>query len=257
MRIRVPIAALFLVASVTGGWMAQRSPAAAQSGVVPCTDPRGCPDLTVKESALTHSVLKKTTFAPTHCAVVEGMTKAGTRELLEFAYATPNLGPGALKVGSVTAHPDLFEFSDCHGHYHFRQYADYRLWTPQGYNQFQAFRAAAPNATAAEILNAHPELRSQLVEGAKRGFCVIDFKVWAGFQGTRDPRTYVDCTNNQGIGVGWVDKYSKSLDGQWIDVTDVPNGNYVLNVEANAERVFAEANYKNNSASFPVVVKHQ
>lgn len=255
MRARSLIGAVVVLAGVAAGWTALDDPVAAQSGTVPCTDPRGCPDLTVTRNVLNSAHIDKATFAPTDCAVVEGMTEAGNRELLIFPYMTPNLGPGALTVGVPTEHPDLFEFAPCHGHYHFREYADYRLWTPQGYDRFQAFRAAEPDKRAAEILSAHPELRGQLVEGFKRGFCLYDYKPAPHFKGKRDAKTYVGC-GNQGIGVGWADEYVSKLDGQWVDVTEVPEGDYVLEVEANAERVFVETNYRNNSTAIQVVVKH-
>ena len=39
------------------------------------------------------------TFAPTDCAVVEGMATAGTRKMLLFSTVTNNIGPGALFLG--------------------------------------------------------------------------------------------------------------------------------------------------------------
>jgi hypothetical protein len=254
-RGRTLIAGLVVVAGVAAGWTALRNPAAAQTGTVPCSDPRGCPDLVLTKTGLTPAHVDRATFGPTDCAVVEGMTKAGARELLIFPYKTPNLGPGALDVGRPADHPELFEFAPCHGHYHFREYADYRLWTPRGYADFQRHRSAAPDKRAAEVLREHPELASQLVQGLKRGFCLLDLKPAPNFKGTRDGRTYVSC-DDQGIGVGWADEYTSKLDGQWVDVTDVPAGDYVLDVETNAERVFTETNYRNNSAAIPVVVKH-
>jgi hypothetical protein len=32
---------------------------------------------------------------------------------------------------------------------------------------------------------------------------------------------------NQGITSGWADLYSKNLSGQWIDITGVPDGDYI------------------------------
>jgi hypothetical protein len=39
------------------------------------------------------------TFAPTDCAVVEGMATAGTRKMILFSTVTNNIGPGALVLG--------------------------------------------------------------------------------------------------------------------------------------------------------------
>ena len=100
------------------------------------------------------------------------------------------------------------------------------------------------------------------VKGVKRGFCVIDFAKAPNFQGQRDPQKYVDCGygttvhGNQGIGVGWADTYGSKLEGQWIDVTDVPDGDYVLEVEANAQHSFQEVNYNDDFASKQVKVIH-
>ena len=40
-------------------------------------------------------------------------------------------------------------------------------------------------------------------------------------------RKEYDCSN-QGIQAGWSDLYGNSLDCQWLDVTDVPPGDYFL-----------------------------
>ncbi len=97
------------------------------------------------------------------------------------------------------------------------------------------------------------------VLGTKRGFCVIDVSKVNGFAGTPDRQTYTNCGSqtipgNQGISVGWADEYKSKLDGQWIDVTGVPAGDYVLDVETNPDRLFQEVRYDNNSASRPVTV---
>jgi hypothetical protein len=61
--------------------------ASAQPPVVPCTDPRGCPDLTVDKNRLRQWYPVKATFSPEDCAVQEGFTKPGTRRLLLFIYS--------------------------------------------------------------------------------------------------------------------------------------------------------------------------
>lgn len=49
-----------------------------------------------------------------------------------------------------------------------------------------------------------------------------------------------DC-DYQGLSSGWGDLYDRTLDGQWVDVTGVPAGDYVLVVEVNVAGKVVEA----------------
>jgi hypothetical protein len=228
---------------------------------VPCTDPAGCPNLVVDSggAGLRQHVVVEETYSETDCAVVEGSTEAGTRRLLRFTYTTPNLGPGDLIVGAPADHLEWFEFHPCHGHFHFREYADYRLWTPEGYEAWQALRAQNPDALSRDLLKKNRAIASQMVVGEKQGFCVIDVIPATSspdYVGPAPgPGTYFSCRSNQGISVGWADSYFfAQLDGQWIDVTDVAPGEYVLEAEVNPERLFVETNYRDNASAVPVTV---
>ena len=53
----------------------------------------------------------------------------------------------------------------------------------------------------------------------------------------------------ESISPGWADVYEANVDGQFIDVTGVPAGRYVLVNRANPNRRLREANYDNNVAS--------
>ena len=44
----------------------------------------------------------------------------------------------------------------------------------------------------------------------------------------------------QGITSGWGDWYYKQLTGQWIDITGVPEGDYIVRVTINAAGTFDE-----------------
>jgi hypothetical protein len=259
-RLGLSAATLAMVMVATGLLLA---PAQSQTSVdVPCTDPRGCPDLVLDQKKLERTMLVTETFPAEDCSVQEGQVGGtGPRRLLIFPYSTPNLGPGALIVGDPLspANTDLFEWGACHGHYHFKKYAAYRLWAPAEFTRFQQLRAEHPNLLSQEVISTYG--LSPIV-GTKRGFCVIDVDHAKEFDGTPDKRTYTVCGygttihGNQGISVGWADTYDRRLPGQWIDVTDVPDGDYILDVEANPERSFQETRYDNNSASTPVTVTH-
>ena|SRR3990167_3125336 len=58
----------------------------------------------------------------------------------------------------------------------------------------------------------------------------------------------------QGIQAGWVDVYGPSLDCNWIDITDVPDGNYILSVHINPNRIFAEETFTNNISEVEITI---
>jgi lysyl oxidase len=256
----LPSAGLVMVLVATGLLLA---PAYSQAEFdVPCTDPRGCPDLVLDQKKLEKTKLVTETFLADDCSVQEGQVGGtGTRRLVIFPYSTPNLGPGSLIIGDPLdpANTELFEWGACHGHYHYQKYAAYRLWRPADFARFQQLRAENPTMLSGQIITA---FRLNPVVGTKRGFCIVDVDHAKEFQGTRDAQTYTQCGHGttihgyQGISVGWADTYGRRLQGQWIDVTNVPDGDYVLDVETNPERSFQEARYDNNSAHTSVTVTH-
>ena len=233
---------------------------------VPCADPRGCPDLDLDPGILRGLIMDIHTFAATDCAVVEGMATAGTRKMLLFSTQTNNIGPGALLLGNPADHPDWFEFSACHGHYHIKDYADYRLWTVDGYSRWKALRAANPTLCAQQVLDANPDLATQVIRGNKLGLCFYDVlgmlvarDATEACPRTPDPQTYFSC-DYAGLSVCWADIYEPIygfIDGQWIDVTDVPNGDYVLENESNAKRLITETDYGNNSIAALIRIQNK
>lgn len=230
-------------------------PGVAGAQLVPCSQPNACADLTIDPATMSKSLRVATLkFSATSCAVVEGEVVVGTRKLLRFTTTYPNLGTADLVVGAPAAHPEWFEYSSCHKHYHFREYTDYRLWTQQGYADWQALRAANDSSVlSGTLLDQNPALAAQLVRGDKRGFCMIDIKYYGPkVIGKQPTPKYADCVNNQGISVNWADEYVYSLSGQWIDITGLASGSYILEVEVNAEHLFSELDYGNNFAAIPV-----
>ncbi len=243
-----------------GGFAAAR-PSSAQTQTtcvpaIPCSDKNGCPDLIVDGSEIPPNLaLNKETWTSTDCSVAEGEVTAGDRWLLRFDTATPNLGPGDLIIGKPTDHPEWFDFVTCHGHTHFKEYSDYRLWTPKDYAQWLALRQTNPTSCARDLLVANPNLAKKLVTGRKQGFCVVDvYHYTQGVcAGSKDRPRYFSC-DDMGLSVCQADFYAAWFDGQWIDVTGLSAGDYILEVEVNAEHFFQETDYSNNSAAITVTL---
>src|SRR5687767_6194079 len=71
---------------------------------VPCSDPRGCPDLVVDPDTMAPAKHTKD-FKEQSCNVQEGMIPAGERTVMYFTFTTPNFGSGDLIVGAPGDHP--------------------------------------------------------------------------------------------------------------------------------------------------------
>jgi Lysyl oxidase len=172
------------------------------------------PDLAVDSNRLRSSLgIVTQTFSSSSCELVEGsIGAAGTRRLLRFDVALVNMATADLHVGSPTdvnnPYHSVFEYSPCHGHYHITGFTDYELLTPDRQN-VAAF-------------------------GHKQAFCLEDILRY----GTTASHGYT--CGNQGITTGWADLYSRYLSGQWVDITGVPDGDYILHVEINAAGTFPE-----------------
>ena len=123
--------------------------------------------------------------------------------------------------------------SETHQHWHFLGVERYELRTPEG----------------------------RLVRPAeKTGFCLGDRYEISTLDLPREPPAPAltrECGRHgsgllhieQGISVGYGDDYVPELEGQWIDVTGLPAGRYLLVHRVNADRSLREADYTNDAAS--------
>jgi len=184
------------------------------------------PDLIIWGAAASPYVITHT-FDPgnayDYCQVTEGCATAGTRRLLRFSNETRNIGTGDLVIGSPENNP-LFHFATCHGHWHFEDFAIYRLLDTNG------------------VL---------VATGGKVGFCLADGNQWSPTAPHQDP--FYDC-GYQGISAGWADVYSAGLACQYIDVTDVPSGNYTLELEVDPSNLIPESNEANNTVQVVAII---
>jgi hypothetical protein len=238
------------------------------NGHSPPIDLVGTPDLQVRSDMLGKQWLTKDeTFAADECAAIEGGVSAGDHPVLRFTVGVANIGDADLYIGDPNAHftpygdpngtsDGLFEFANCHHHFHFKHYVKYELISDAG----QVWRAA------------------------KRGFCMLDTDpdpAWLGEPSRA--KLFDNCgswgvAGNQGISHGWSDTYRFDLPGQFfvLDGGDgqpvVPPGNYTLRITANPPFVagpgeacphldakgfchtLPESNYDNNVAETTLAV---
>lgn len=212
---------------------------------LPCADLASCPDLSVDLLELARDFrIRLETFRAGNCNIEEGSTQEGLRRVVRFTTTTPNHGTGHLMIGSAATNPGLFAWGACHGHDHFLDFAAYRLWTKAGYEEWRRARQAHPNQTASEVLSGTPGLADAFLAGHKQSFCLVDSKRYH-----ETAASHFRHCGDQGLSRGWADVYIAALDGQFIDVTGVPAGWYVLEAEVNPERVFEERDYERNQAA--------
>ncbi len=172
------------------------------------------PDLRFDSLAFVNSLTMMTINA-TACDVDEGcVTGYGTRYVVAFTSKIDNIGPLDYYLGNPALNPTVFNTVNCHGHSHYEGYGDYRLYD-----------------TSNVIIPV----------GHKNGFCVMDL---CGFG-------QYTC-GNMGISAGCYDVYGVGTQCQWIDITDVPDGEYRLAIIVNSNHLpdalnHYEINHANNA----------
>lgn len=206
----VTFVTLLVLATLSAVSLAQRTSVGRD---FPVYDNGGKPDLTVDPQRFVAQMeIIDRLFDADSCALAEGVVgDSGYRRILRFDTVLINGGDGDLVVGDRSdpnnPYHDWFVFSECHGHYHIRDFSVYELLNTDG------TIAAA---------------------GHKQGFCFEDsFKYDSG-------KSHGYFCGDQGITSGWGDWYYKQLVGQWIDITGVPEGDYTVRVTINAAHTFDE-----------------
>lgn len=181
--------------------------------------------------------------------------------LLRFATAMANGGPGAFEIrgtNNIITAPNgsqeqvvnqriynsdhtftdrtagTFIYHPTHGHIHFEDFA-------------QAFL---------RVRGVGNTVGASVATGLKTSFCLIDINRYdSSAPNSPAQPVYQSCGSiMQGISPGWNDVYSSGLDGQFIDITGVPDGNYWLEVVADPANHILESNESNNVTRIPITL---
>jgi len=138
------------------------------------------------------------------------------RRLMRFSTVVKNVGTADFKPFK---NRNQWEWHACHMHYHSMEvFAHYDLMDSAG---------------------------NRLAEGSKASFCLEDTVCDKGTK----PKYNCKGFSDQGLSVNCSDNYLYNIDCQWIDVTDIPPGNYTFLVEINPDFLVAESDFSNNVVS--------
>ncbi|XP_061832272.2 lysyl oxidase-like 5a [Nerophis lumbriciformis] len=144
-----------------------------------------------------------------------GVSELDYRVLLRFPQRVKNQGTADF-LPMKPRHQ--WEWHSCHQHYH----------------SMEAF-------SNYELLD--PSTGRKVSEGHKASFCLEDTSCDRGVR-----RRFACTAHTQGLSPSCYDTYHANIDCQWIDITDVPPGNYTLQVTVNPNQLVQESDFSNNVA---------
>lgn len=193
----------------------------------------------------------------------EERVRKGAERCLRFDTIVGNVGAGAFELAyglrkgeGVSAVQRIFrsdgsygdrfavrsEYHPTHAHFHVQDFYVARLWK------------AGPNG---ERVGDAPVAR-----GDKNGFCPEDSEP-VGDRPDDESRHYSCFTSDEpdqrgfqvvGISPGWQDVYGAALPDQFVEISGVPDGQYVLEIELDPHDVFVESDDANNEVCLLVAL---
>lgn len=160
-----------------------------------------------------------------------GAQNLETKQLEVCQYLYPR-GKGKARQGKRIG---TFDYNHRHGHLHLQTFARYQLWSlgPQG------------------------KPKEVVATNDKVGFCLMDIEpVDVARWNAASAPVYSGCRADvQGVSVGYGDEYVAQLYEQDLDITELPDGNYVLVTVANPDLEIDEARYSNNTSAVMIALE--
>ena len=157
---------------------------------------------------------------------VEGFRSHGSPIMRAYQYFWRN----GRVVGRARAGTMGFDKKKGHNHWHFEQFAQYRLLNA---NKTVGIRSRKVGFCIAPSNGINLLLPHALWQPAFTGFggaCGSPSALWV----------------RETLPLGWGDTYFQYVAGQAFDITDLPNGTYYIEIIANPDKVLHETNYRND-----------
>ncbi len=161
----------------------------------------------------------------------EGATQDAFQNLYDDA---GNFGMPSENIWSETV--SEFIFHDTHNHWHINDIGEFSI------RYADITNPSVPGDIALDV-------NGNEIASVKVGFCIADVFKYNGDESPTSQRIYWDCeVGLQGIQAGWVDQYHQSVEGNEINITDLPNGVYFLVHKWNPDNAFVDADASNDEA---------
>jgi hypothetical protein len=194
----------------------------AEVPAVPQPPPGPLPDLVLDAAYLLDTTREDTVDVEDLCLVAEGCVGGpGERRVVRFGSKTGNIGDADLQLGFPEPGNGPWTNDECHD-----DGAEL-----VGFGIYELIDRSTGVVVASSV---------------KNGFCVADSEPIEGYaeEGDESCNRY-DC-RDQGISQSCADNYGAELECQWVDITDVPPGSYVMRATVNGSRKLVERDYDNN-----------
>ena len=210
----------------------------------------------------------------------------GAQNCLRFDQVFANVGEGTMEMRFVVPHDpnstahNIFqrifksdggfderiagewEFHPAHQHYHFLGFGISKLWRAD--SSGNRLDSLPLRSRRLELRGKHKQIAAgdPIRTGRKVSFCMADTTIDSWLLKGDGPRTYnapdclfpafSDADNDyliQGITTGWADTYDWYLPDQYIEVSGLPDGYYILETTVDPDNALVEKDETNNCGS--------